>query len=147
MSGKKISITGLTLLLVIGMFYFLFNSKAEIIPEAEKIYLETMNKSGHAERVSIDNPDDVETLKKIFSKKTTADRGFIFAEGGYRITFETEKEILHLYPYCGNLDTIRVGEEGDNYYNFEGEPEKVEKLMKVLGKYCNLKAYRGIYTW
>lgn len=69
MSGKKISITGLTLLLVLGMFYFLFNSKAEIIPEAEKIYLETMNKSGHAERVSIDNPDDVETLKKIFSKK------------------------------------------------------------------------------
>lgn len=147
MIGKKIGIIGLALLLVVSMFYFFFHSKTEIIPEAEKIYLETMNKSGQAERVSIDNRHDIAVLKKIFSEKAEEDKGFVFAEGGYRITFESEKRILHLYPYCGNLDKIRVGEEGDRYYSFEGEPEKVDKLTDILSQYRNLKEYQGVYEW
>lgn len=126
MSRKGIGMVGIILLLLLmaSMFHFLLNPRMEIISEAEKIYLETMDKSGQVERISIDNAYDVTTLKQLFSQKTVVDKGFVFAEGGYRITFKLGKKIMHLYPYCGNLERIRVGEDGDNYYIFEHEQKK-----------------------
>ena len=149
MSRKGIGMVGIILLLLLmaSMFHFLLNPRIEIISEAEKIYLETMDKSGQVERISIDNAYDVTTLKQLFSQKTVVDKGFVFAEGGYRITFKLGKKIMHLYPYCGNLERIRVGEDGDNYYIFEHEQKKADKLRNTLNKYCNLKEYQGIYEW
>ena len=65
----------------------------------------------------------------------------------YTSTFKLGKKIMHLYPYCGNLERIRVGEDGDNYYIFEHEQKKADKLRNTLNKYCNLKEYQGIYEW
>ena len=64
MSRKGIGMVGIILLLLLmaSMFHFLLNPRMEIISEAEKIYLEAMDKSGQVERISIDNAYDVTTV-------------------------------------------------------------------------------------
>lgn len=145
--GMVETAAGIVVLLAVGIFSVILDSEAGTIAGAESIYLETVHKSGTIERISINKQQDVKTLKEIFSQEPIRDEGFVFAKGGYRLTFESEEETLRLYPYCGNFDKIRIGEKGHRYYSFSGESENAEKLEEVLGEYCNLSAYQGIYEW
>lgn len=71
------------------------------------------------------------------------DKGFVFAEGMYRIVLEHEKEDKILYPYCGNGTKLRVGERGNNYIDISDEDKDI--LEKIIGAYIEIKG--GVYEW
>lgn len=93
------------------------------------------------------NKEDSETISKIISPKVAIpDRGFVFAEGNYRIVFETFGLELHMYPYCGYPETIRVGDKGSWFFELDMMREQeAETIKKIADRYTG--SGDGIGDW
>lgn len=109
-----------------------------------EVYIEVIAEDEKSvEKLYIED-EDATVIKKILLKEESySDNGFVFAEGGYRIVMDTEKEFVNFYPYCGNTSTIRVGDEGYEFVWLDGE--NAENLQIILDKYnCGRE---GIWDW
>lgn len=94
-------------------------------------------------RTELDD-EDVATISEILSAQMICeDKGFVFAEGMYRIELQYNDKTVNLYPYCGNAETIRYGDTGAAYLKLD-ENEK-EELEAVIGKYIDITG--GIWDW
>lgn len=149
MNRKKIiAAVSVLILLAVGIWCFLWGSGAEPITGVKKASIEVLEPSGTVREIPMNSSKDRKAIEQILSREEAArDSGFVFAEGGYRIVLETEQETFYLYPYCGDPDLIRIGAKGDEYYDFADEPEKGEQLANILGEYCNLEDYQGVFDW
>lgn len=111
------------------------------IESVENIALQCMQDDGIALHVDVDG-DNHERIKEILAEGTqVVDEGFVFAEGGYRILVEINDEYINLYPYCGQLSRLRIGEEGSNYIKLN--EDAVEELNDIIEQYITIKT--GIY--
>ena len=52
---------------------------------------------------------------------------------------------INLYPYCGGMSTIRVGEKSDEYLALQ--EKKLKQLEDVVNKYVNIDKVGGIWEW
>lgn len=90
--------------------------------------------------------DDTEAMAKLISKGDLhSDSGFVFAPGGFRIKIETENDNIYLYPYCGDVSTVRVNHHGSKLIDFNDK--EVEAIEKILEKYINTEQYSGDCDW
>lgn len=94
-------------------------------------------------RTELDD-EDVATISEILSAQMISeDKGFVFAEGMYRIELQYADKTVNLYPYCGNAETIRYGDDRAAYMKLD-ENDK-EELEAVVGKYIDITG--GIWDW
>ena len=112
----------------------------------QDIWIETIN-SNEKDITKIKIRDcDGDILKNIItSKKQYDDDGFVFAEGGYRVTVKMESGIVNLYPYCGDLETIRVGDSGTKFIDLDSNDK--EKIELIIDKYVSESKKDGIWDW
>lgn len=88
--------------------------------------------------------EDVNKIAEILSESEVyTDKGFVFAEGMYRIVLESENEDVVLYPYCGSSGTLRIGESGSKYAKLE--QDEIDEIKEIINDYALVKG--GIYEW
>lgn len=113
----------------------------------QKVSIDVLNKTTNGySRVEL-SKEDGKTIRKIICPKIAMrDKGFVFEEGNYRIIFETFGIELHLYPYCGSPDTLRVGDKGSWLIelDFIDETES-ETIREIANKYIG--GADGIGDW
>ena len=114
--------------------------------EIKNIYIEIINEEDKKiDKIEI-KEKDVDKIKEILSnEKTRGDSGFVFAEGKYRIILEKEASVIKMYPYCGNIETIRVGDRSEKY--IELKDEEVKQLEEIVYKYIDDGKAVGIWEW
>lgn len=137
------------ILCLIGCIFLLTSCIGETLAKKEEInniYIEIINEEDkRIDKIEI-KEKDVEKIKDIISnKKTYVDSGFVFAEGKYRIVLENVDGNINLYPYCGGMSTIRVGEKSDEYLALQ--EKKLKQLEDVVNKYVNIDKVGGIWEW
>lgn len=121
-----------------------FNSHTNEIAEADQVYLDIEKKAQGYERTAL-NEEDAERIKSIFTgQDATKEPGFVFEKGKYRIVFKNKEKETFLYPYCGELTTIKLGERGVNYYFFRENSRDYDQLRSILNHYMEPDAMRGI---
>ncbi len=88
--------------------------------------------------------EDVNKITEILAESEIyTDKGFVFAEGMYRIVLESEIEDVVLYPYCGSGGKLRVGESGNEYISVA--QEEIDEIKEIINDYAVVKG--GIYEW
>ena len=108
-------------------------------------YLEMIAEDGGIERVQVTDAEDVDFIKVCFNGDTTSDGSLEFAEGGYRIIMAQPDKEWHLYPDCGDLDKVRVGDSGNKFLT-PAEDEQSE-LEQVINKYIDTDDYKTECNW
>lgn len=89
---------------------------------------------------------DVVILNSILKdKKPYKENDKAFAMGRYRISVETDDGKINLYPYCGNLETIKIGDDGNIYLHLENDEQ--EEMEQVIYKYLKDVEAEGIWEW
>lgn len=111
------------------------------------VYIDVLDKGEQGySRIELGKEDSKEIRKIICPKIAIPDKDFVFAEGNYRFVFETLGMEVHMYPYCGHPDTLRIGDKGswliELDYFVEDESDTVEK---IVGKYMDDAG--GIRDW
>lgn len=88
--------------------------------------------------------EDINKITEILvGSEIHTDKGFVFAEGMYRIVLESENEDVVLYPYCGSGGTLRIGESGSKYVKLE--QDEIDEIKEIINDYAVVKG--GIYEW
>ena len=88
--------------------------------------------------------EDINKITEILvGAEIHTDKGFVFAEGMYRIVLESENEDVVLYPYCGSSGTLRIGESGSKYAKLE--QDEIDEIKEIINDYALVKG--GIYEW
>ena len=109
-----------------------------------EIYIETIDDSGHIERISVDDKQDKAIiLKAIEEDKNIETFDFCSALGGYRIVLDGKYREVKLYPYCGELSVVKVGRKSLFYYSWDDN----KSVYDVINKYINVETHKGIYVW
>lgn len=110
----------------------------------KNITVEVLNSDEKSISATSINEEDVASIKEILSaKEQNEEKGFVFAEGMYRVRLEYNDEIVNLYPYCGNASTMRVGDDGATYIELDSEQQGA--FEEIIGKYTDIKG--GIREW
>ena len=135
---KKIMVV--SIILALGILIF---GKGLLV---QNVYIDVIGKGENGySRIEL-NKEESEVIRKIISPKIPVpDKGFVFAEGHYRIVFEIFGLELHMYPYIGDPETIRVGDKGHWFLelNFFRENES-DMVVKIVNKYTEGD---GICAW
>jgi len=112
----------------------------------QNVYIDVIGKGENGySRIEL-SKEDGKVISKIISPKIpVSDKGFVFSEGHYRIVFEIFGLELHMYPYIGDPETIRVGDKGHWFLelNFFRENES-DMVAKIVNKYIEGD---GICDW
>jgi len=110
----------------------------------EDVYIELLSSDEKSvEKIIVEKRDSSKIGDIIMEEEIIPDGGFVFAPSGYRIVINTGEEEINYYPYCGDVSTIRVGEEGYDFIWLEDE--EAEKLKTILDKYNSGR--EGIWDW
>jgi len=128
--------------------FLLFERKQKLInlsdEQIKDLYIEVLAEDEKSvEKVLLEDGDAIKIKEMLLEEEIYSDRGFVFAEGGYRIVMDTGKELINFYPYCGSTLMIRVGDSGEKFISKDDEKE--EELQKILDKYN--KGIEGIWDW
>ncbi len=107
-----------------------------------EVHLEYIDEDGSIERVQVTDPADVDYIKVFFNTDTTTDSP-PFEEGGYRIILAQPDKEWHLYPYCGDLSVVRIGDSSGKYVM----TSDIAELETVLNKYIDIDSHKGIHDW
>jgi len=130
-----------SIILVLGILLF---GKGLLV---RNVYIDVLDKGEQGySRIEL-SKEDSKAIRKIISPKIPIpDIGFVFAEGNYRIVFETFGLELHMYPYCGYPDTLRVGDRGSWLIELDFLDEnESETIESIVGKYMDDAG--GIWDW
>lgn len=112
--------------------------------QVETLHIELISSDGKSvEKTIVDKRDSSKIEDIILGEEIIPDDGFVFAPGGYRIVINTGKEVVYYYPYCDDVSTIRVGDEGYDFIWLDDED--AEKLEEILDKYN--EGREGIWDW
>lgn len=148
MGRKKAAITAVILCLAsAGILYYILGSSSLDTSDVQEIYFETIDKDKKIERIPVAEKEDVEYLKTAFSCDTYRDSGFVFAESGFRIVLTGPDKEIRLYPYCGDLEMIRIGDKGRKYCGFAENSSEYKQVECILKKYIDLERRQGIFDW
>lgn len=96
-------------------------------------------------QLKLEQKDTYYVANMLLKKQQMSDRGFVFAEGGYRVVLRTEFGHLNLYPYGGDCSIIRVGDKGTSYLWLDDDTK--QKLEEILSAYMNIGEYSGLWEW
>lgn len=112
--------------------------------DINKITIEVINSDEKTvEEISVGS-DDVTIIADLLSQaEVVEEKGFVFAEGMYRVKIEYKDKTVYLYPYCGNLSTIRVGHGGSQYIQMENV--QLEVFRQAIERYIEITG--GIWDW
>ncbi|MBQ6815062.1 MAG: hypothetical protein IJP13_05950 [Lachnospiraceae bacterium] len=112
--------------------------------DINKITIEVINSDEKTvEEISVGS-DDVTIIADLLSQaEVVEEKGFVFAEGMYRVKIEYKDKTVYLYPYCGNLSTIRVGHSGSQYIQMENV--QLEVFRQAIERYIEITG--GIWDW
>lgn len=110
----------------------------------EDVYIELISLDEKSvEKIILEKRDSSKIGDIIIGEEIIPDGGFVFAPSGYRIVINTGEEVINYYPYCGDVSTIRVGDEGYEFIWLEDED--AENLNSILNKYN--QGREGIWDW
>jgi len=126
---KKIMVV--SVILALGVLIF---GKGLLV---QNVYIDVIGKGENGySRIELSKEDGKAISKIISPKIPVPDKGFVFAEGHYRIVFEIFGLELHMYPYIGDPETIRVCDKGHWFLelNFFRENES-DMVAKIVNKY------------
>lgn len=131
--------------IVVGIIVFgLYSSMTSKlhIKNVQEISLEFLEDDGQKLDSIRLKKDDAEALEKLISKGDLyLDSGFVFAPGGFRIKIKTRDDSIYLYPYCGNVSTVRVNHHGSKLIDFNDK--EAEEIEKIVEEYINTEQYSG----
>lgn len=114
------------------------------IDKIESVTIEVISPDDNRINATCISEDDMIYIKELLSTEAqNEDKGFVFAEGMYRVILKYDEGMTYLYPYCGNASTIRVGDSGATYIKLDSE--KQETFENVIEKYIDIKG--GIWEW
>ena len=108
-----------------------------------EVHLEYITEDGNIERVQVTDPDDVDFIKVFFNAETTSDGASSFTEGGYRLILAQPDKEWHMYPNCGDLRMVRIGDDSDKFI----VTEDAHELESVISKYIDTSDYKDSYDW
>lgn len=147
MARKMIFITGSIILLAVLLMYIILKPTPIDVENTQQIYIETIGEKNEIEKVVINSEEDTNCIKNILSGDTIKKFGFVFSEGGYRLVLIQGNKKQYLYPYCGELGIMRIGNKNSSYYEIEEDREDYKKLEKVINKYIVIDKYKGSFSW
>lgn len=113
--------------------------------KVQEVYLEVIADDGGIERIQVTDAEDVDFIKVCFNGDTNTDGSLEFAEGGYRIIMAQPDKEWHLYPYCGELTQVRIGDSGSKFLTVSEDDSS--QLEQVFNKYIDTSDYDGTYDW
>lgn len=109
-----------------------------------KIAIELIGQDGKdVNEISLSEEDSERISQLLSESKIYTDKGFVFAEGMYRIVLKYDDNTTTLYPYCGTGNKLRVGESGDEYTDIS--EEDMAEFLNIINAYAEVKG--GIYEW
>lgn len=138
----------LFIILGMGMLALLLGKREKAMnlsdEQMKDVYIEVLAEDEMSvEKVSIEENDATVIKEMLLEEEIYSDRGFVFAEGGYRIVIDTGEEVIHFYPYCGVGSTIRVGDGGVDFIWLDDKD--AEKLNQIVDTYKGGR--EGIWDW
>lgn len=135
--------------IVVGVIAFgLYSSMASKlhIKNVQEISLEYLEDDGQKlDSIKLKKTDAEAMTKRISKGDLYSDSGFEFAPGGFRIKIKMRDNSIYLYPYCGNVSTVRVNHHGSKLIDFNDK--EAEEIEQIIEKYINTAQYSGDYDW